>query len=231
MSGNPLIRFEGEPRKNLPPWTPFKRRTVASLSLGASAAFATLFSCWLLLGEHVRRVNGHQDAWLCMSDVQRKIERFRNQHARLPATLAEVLRGPNERDTYHDPKDAWGCAIAYRVKGEVYSLVSTGRDGRPGGVGLDADILLSGGSLSNDSAASTILASPPVTFGQFLAVKSHRPMVVICLIFGAVTSFVSYWLLQIKGLTGDQATPTVPFFCTLIFLLTVVPIMALWLFS
>ena len=45
------------------------------------------------------------------------------------------------------PKDPWGNPYAYRSPGAAgagFDLSSTGRDGKPGGEGLDADITLNG---------------------------------------------------------------------------------------
>jgi general secretion pathway protein G len=45
------------------------------------------------------------------------------------------------------PVDPWGNPYAYRSPGENgagFELVSTGKDGKPGGEGLDADIKLAG---------------------------------------------------------------------------------------
>lgn len=59
-----------------------------------------------------------------------------------PQELADTWRGPYLRGGV--PKDPWTNPYVYRVKladGD-YVLMSEGRDGRPGGVGEDADIIL-----------------------------------------------------------------------------------------
>ncbi len=43
-------------------------------------------------------------------------------------------------DAAHQLLDGWGGPFQYRVTGDSYELFSYGRDGLPGGSGLDADV-------------------------------------------------------------------------------------------
>ncbi|MEZ0242253.1 MAG: type II secretion system major pseudopilin GspG [Sphingomonas sp.] len=39
-----------------------------------------------------------------------------------------------------EPKDPWGHDYVYAVQGYTYTITSLGKDGKPGGEGIDADI-------------------------------------------------------------------------------------------
>jgi hypothetical protein len=61
----------------------------------------------------------------------------------LPATLADLEVVKKERvkvDEKGRPVDAWRRPFYYQIKGDSYDLYSLGRDGQPGGAGLDADL-------------------------------------------------------------------------------------------
>ena len=40
-----------------------------------------------------------------------------------------------------EPKDPWGHDYVYAVEGYTYTITSLGKDGKPGGEGVDADIV------------------------------------------------------------------------------------------
>jgi type II secretory pathway pseudopilin PulG len=73
--------------------------------------------------------------------IAQQIEDYRKKHGELPDALANV---PDLRGSWTDPggppEDEWGRPLHYKVSGSGFELSSDGRDGRPGGVGLDADL-------------------------------------------------------------------------------------------
>ncbi|MFI4848837.1 MAG: type II secretion system protein GspG [Gimesia chilikensis] len=74
-----------------------------------------------------------------------QIADYREKHGVLPDTLAEI---PDVHTILQQPGepllDSWGNPFQYRREGEAYELFSYGRDGQPGGVGLDADLYVDG---------------------------------------------------------------------------------------
>lgn len=74
-----------------------------------------------------------------------QIANYREKHGVLPDTLAEI---PDVHAMLQQPGepllDSWGNPFQYRREGETYELFSYGRDGQPGGVGLDADLYVDG---------------------------------------------------------------------------------------
>jgi general secretion pathway protein G len=72
-----------------------------------------------------------------LNSLKEPIYIFQMRNSSLPQTLAQA-----EAD---DIKDAWGRDVQYRVMdGRAYELRSLGGDGRDGGTGADADIVVTG---------------------------------------------------------------------------------------
>ena len=78
-----------------------------------------------------------------------KIEQFKMDVGRYPAQLDELVTAPAGGSGWLGPyakalelKDPWGNAIGYKVpgQGKPFELTSLGRDGKPGGSSVDADI-------------------------------------------------------------------------------------------
>lgn len=72
-----------------------------------------------------------------LNSLKEPIYIFQMRNSALPQSLAQA-----EAD---DTKDAWGREVQYRVlDGRGYELRSLGGDGRDGGSGADADIIVTG---------------------------------------------------------------------------------------
>jgi general secretion pathway protein G len=73
--------------------------------------------------------------------LEKAVDQYRLDNRRYP-TSEEGLAAVQPYLKKALPNDPWGRAYVYRTPGEKgeYSIVSHGRDGRPGGNGEDADI-------------------------------------------------------------------------------------------
>jgi len=67
--------------------------------------------------------------------VNSAIQTYRKEHGKWPTSLKNIYD-----DTNFPASDIWGHPYAYHLKENSYTLMSYGRDGKPGGVGLDSDI-------------------------------------------------------------------------------------------
>jgi len=75
------------------------------------------------------------------------MRRYPNAEEGLDALVAKPVAASTWNGPYLKkavPSDPWGRPFVYRVPGEKaeFDLVSLGRDGKPGGAGEDADIVL-----------------------------------------------------------------------------------------
>jgi general secretion pathway protein G len=80
--------------------------------------------------------------------VTKALEMFRNDYGAYPSEsegLDRLLKDPKGPyiDPTYDMKDPWGHTIHYHVLQDgTFSLTSFGADGKPGGTGQDADIVV-----------------------------------------------------------------------------------------
>jgi hypothetical protein len=112
-----------------------------------------------------------------------------------PARLSDLDVVKEKRvltDNTGEPVDRWGRAFQYRVLPGGYVLYSHGRDGKPGGVGPDADLYA--GADDSWAARPTLL--------QFTASPEALPMQLACL-FAGVVAF-PLCLLQARGEPGNR---------------------------
>lgn len=146
----------------------FVRRTAGagsrSVVFGLVMAFATALlvfilvyvSAWAEMRQQVAMGDiSPQGIWIMRNDffqIRQALGDYRQKHGRYPDSLAQVPELKEMRSV-----DAWGHPYQYTKTENGYSLISLGRDGKPGGVGLDADI---------DSEQEHILVEP--TLSQFL---------------------------------------------------------------
>jgi general secretion pathway protein G len=89
---------------------------------------------------------------LAQSQVQTiagKIERYQDDVGSLPPNLEALVKAPSNSNGWLGPyakeqeiNDPWGHPLEYKVPGEggPFDLMSYGRDGKPGGDSVDADI-------------------------------------------------------------------------------------------
>lgn len=119
------------------------------------------------------------------SYIESMLTQYQQETDALPRSLAELRRiDPpyDELDWDQDshPLDAWGRPIMYSVEGAQFALSSFGRDGKPGGVGLDAD-------LSRPDADPEEFMIP---FHQFILHEPARGVIATCLACGVVVFFI-----------------------------------------
>lgn len=73
-----------------------------------------------------------------MQTMKRRILRYVSARQALPTSLDQL---PRIEGLSNDVTDGWGRPIFWRTEGDEVSLISYGRDGAPGGVGEDEDMI------------------------------------------------------------------------------------------
>jgi hypothetical protein len=79
-----------------------------------------------------------------LRELRDAVEEFQRSRGRLPRTLDELIQ-PDTDDGSPAllaalPLDPWGRAFAASFEEGAWNIATLGRDGEPGGIGLDADI-------------------------------------------------------------------------------------------
>jgi general secretion pathway protein G len=91
----------------------------------------------------------HKLAQSQVDTMASKIENYQQDVGSLPPDLEALVKAPGNSAGWLGPyakeqelKDPWGHPLEYKVPGSggPYDLMSYGRDGKPGGESVDADI-------------------------------------------------------------------------------------------
>jgi general secretion pathway protein G len=89
----------------------------------------------------------HAQARVDLASLTREVLLYRGEHKALPARLIDTgLKHFREEDPHPafdaagQPVDPWGRPYLYQPSGEQFDVKTFGRDGVPGGHGLDADL-------------------------------------------------------------------------------------------
>jgi hypothetical protein len=119
-----------------------------SIALGVATAFATALLTFILVyvsaWAEIRQQVAMGDIsparfWMMRNDfvqIRQALADYAGKHGHFPDSLKEI---PDLEQSLF--QDAWRHPYQYTKTEGGYSLISLGRDGRPGGVGLDADIV------------------------------------------------------------------------------------------
>ena len=81
--------------------------------------------------------------------LSEKVQQYENDTGALPNSLDDLVTEPGNSNGWLGPyakagelKDPWNHAFEYRVPGDgkAFDLICLGKDGKPGGSSVDADI-------------------------------------------------------------------------------------------
>jgi general secretion pathway protein G len=112
-----------------------------------------------------------------LRELEDKVIAYRARVGMLPSSLGQVSSGST---------DGWFKPFVYSVRGQRYQIVSYGRDGKPGGVGLDCDL-------------SNVNPNPPeaqLSFDEGLLNPQVRGIILASIVCGIATAFLVFYLLE-----------------------------------
>lgn len=157
-------------------------RFLVALLVGLIIAFTSYLCAYFNQRDAYGLVTGEP---VTIRHVQYAIEKHHENTGHWPGSLAEVeaLKDRlNDKGQFLDP---WKHPYQYRVNGDKYELYSLGKDGQPGGEGLDADLYA-----GNQPA--------PPTFSQFMFDLPTGGVLAACIISGVCAGLIC--LLQRRDL-------------------------------
>lgn len=176
---------------------PLVPRLVVSLVVGL---LVLLISLGVAFGQFCRSAIRYTQS-LTLTDigeVREAVEADRQEEGVLPRALPDSSQVTRRVDETGTPLDWWGRPLHYWTDGTHYRITSHGRDGRPGGVGLDYDLSsddLPAADQDADRRPELPREATP-TFGQFVThggeggnSGSGRSMVLMSMLAG-VAAFV-----------------------------------------
>ncbi len=181
---------------------------VARLALCVLTAIiiaGTAYICaWLTYrGEFSRRYDLIYSR-LMLKKLREAIEEHKEKTGSLPPILMNLDIVKDEAVFVDDtgfPIDMWCRPIHYEIKGDLYKLYSLGRDGKPGGVGLDADLYADN---DNPEVDRENLKLESVSIWEFSRNQRAVGIRQVCLLAGLFAFPI--WLLPMKKKTAKQLT-------------------------
>jgi len=128
-----------------------------------------------------------------MGIVDSDIQDYHKQNGKWPASLDVVGLDPDYPDNNDGNVwvDSWGRPYVYRLTKNGYTLMSYGRDGKPGGVGLDSDI-----SMNN--------ANSEMPFMQVMTSLWAGEMIEASVFGGLLTFFLTFFLIRPKDINPKR---------------------------
>ncbi len=117
------------------------------------------------------------------------VRAYHQAYGAIPASLSD-LAGLENGYSWVNPNgptlDGWGRPFIYLREESGFEVLSFGRDGQPGGVGLDADL----------STSDLKGRAPLPTLGQFLFELPTGTIVSWCLATGALGAILTFYLVR-----------------------------------
>jgi general secretion pathway protein G len=172
-------------------------RVGISTTVGVLVAAIAIVVAWRNIRD-MRQVRPEQGVTRgAIGQIALMVRMYHEDARALPKSLEELSRSYEfqpcvPRDEKGRPLDSWGRPFLYSVDGTEFVITSLGRDGKPGGIGLDYDL-----SSTNEWPVE---ARP--TFGQFLTHPMTRNSVAACLACGLVAFLVGFLTVKPLDLHG-----------------------------
>lgn len=145
-----------------------------------------------------------------MKQVTTAVEAYREKHGTLPATLARL--DDDVKTGLHIGDDGvaripYDGSYFYRIHGAGFTIICYGRDGKPGGAGLDADLTSDDAKPSAHKYGIDNAPQARMTLKQFVMEKEAREMVVTAVCAGIVTLLLALRVFRPADLTRSKLLP------------------------
>lgn len=114
--------------------------------------------------------------------IQQAIADYQKRSNAVPKSLENLVASEVPGMLEYDIKDGWGRPLMYFSDGTNYTIISYGRDGKPGGKGLDSDV--------TNKDLHTADAQP--TLAQFVFDSPTRGITQTCIFCGVIAAWLTY---------------------------------------
>jgi len=132
---------------------------------------------------------------LRLKSIADSIAAYRHQFGVSPQSLGDLVKFPNlfSPEDISNPIDGWGNPMVLSNNTTNLVVTSYGRDGKPGGIGLDCDL-----TTENQDPKE---ARP--TFQQFLYEMPTKGMILSCFVCGGFAGLLGFLTIKIPDLNRN----------------------------
>lgn len=185
---------DGEHDRDRPRWISRKSaKLVVAILAGAFVACTAAYAAWDYGDDSV--FGGLQTLTVSqLHNISQAIKEYRHKSGKLPARLDDLVPPATAPDAYwvghHGLADGWNRPLLYEHDEKNFRLSSLGRDGRPGGAGIDCDLVY------DSDRPGGVYGGRKLTFRQFLFEMPTQGIVASCLVSGLLTALQTLWYLR-----------------------------------
>jgi len=172
-------------------------RSVVALSVAVAVTAISLYAAWLNGRDaSPARVEQSKTQWQLRA-IDRGVTLYQARSNQLPASMDQLLASSDEIPVFGLGKegellDGWQRPFLFTRQGTNVMVTSWGRDGKPGGEGLDCDL-----SNKDWRPANSLPA-----FAQFLwKMPKVRGMIISCLLCGLLALVVAFASVKVPHFT------------------------------
>lgn len=162
---------------------PLLKHTIVSAAFGLLVATMGLYA-GANIGVEVIEQRRRNFTISDMMTIVKTLKQYRESEHVLPKSLSDL-----NLTSIIDTPDGWGHPFVYKVKGNNYTLLSYGQDGKPGGDGLDTDI-------SSDNMRLQDHKGTRATFRQYLSYPYFGDMAGRACLGGGLAGLLCFTLLR-----------------------------------
>jgi general secretion pathway protein G len=155
-----------------------------ALVIGVVVFVTSVLASWIHMREPGVGSLHQRQTRIMVASLTGQLHEYHAEHGEWPESICELHEDWCHEG--HELGDAWERPFVYSVHDDGVELYSLGRDGRPGGIGLDADLY---GDRRNDEAAR-------LPFRQFFHETETRGNRGPCMMIALIAA-VQYLSLQI----------------------------------
>ncbi len=170
-----------------------------SVVVGCLVAILSLLAAWHSHSENARLRSEQWRTILSLKRLRfdREIEYFQETQGRLPESLDDYIGKQYHPMSPSELADGWGRRFVYVVSGTNWTLYSFGKDGKPGGIGDDAD-------LSNWNPYPEEAKIPPSLREFAFEIRITRSAALSTVVSGVLAGLLTFLSIRITELTRQN---------------------------
>jgi hypothetical protein len=156
------------------------QRALLAIGVGLTVTSVALVADWCRYRQEIGAYDQQGPTRQRLDDAQLCVERYHRLHDRWPSSFEELASTP---ECASPTEDQWRNPLRLEMRDRSMVVVSLGRDGKPGGAGIDADLV-----------SGELHSIRPLTLNEFLIDQPAGGMTDTCALAGALAFVLTLYL-------------------------------------